>query len=146
MPNGTGVLAPGIRGSRFAPPWARPQHSGYVSGIDWSHQHNQLATCAHDRNAYVWRYDEKKDEWRPTLVLLHIDRAATAVKWSPCGVCSCTHDPRPTLLSPAQRPSVSCCADATRALAQATSSPWRAVRSQSPSATSSRRTTGGSPR
>ncbi len=42
-------------------------------------------TCGHDRNAYVWRYDEKQDVWKPTLVILRINRAATGVKWSPQG-------------------------------------------------------------
>jgi len=33
----------------------------------------------------VWEYDAKEDDWRPTLVILRINRAATAVKWSPNG-------------------------------------------------------------
>ncbi|KAF7285983.1 hypothetical protein GWI33_008287 [Rhynchophorus ferrugineus] len=35
-----------------------------------------------DRNAYVWSQD-KDGKWKPTLVLLRINRAATCVKWSP---------------------------------------------------------------
>ena len=34
-----------------------------------------------DRNAYVWTHDGK--EWKPSLVVLRINRAATCVKWSP---------------------------------------------------------------
>lgn len=60
------------------------EHTGLVAGIDWSHE-NQIVTCGHDRNAYVWSYDTKENEWKPTLVVLRIDRAATAVKWSPKG-------------------------------------------------------------
>ena len=36
-----------------------------------------------DRNAYVWTY--KGNEWKPSLVILRINRAATIVKWSPKG-------------------------------------------------------------
>ncbi len=43
-----------------------------------------LVTCSADRNAYVWtRCNEGK--WKPTLVLLRINRAATCVRWSPLG-------------------------------------------------------------
>jgi len=38
-----------------------------------------------DRNAYVWTF--AKGEWKPTLVILRINRAATCVKWSPLGRC-----------------------------------------------------------
>jgi len=69
--------------------WKRGQilseHGGFVSGIDWSPVTNQIVTCGHDRNAYVWGYDEKEKEWRPTLVILRINRAATSVKWCPAG-------------------------------------------------------------
>jgi len=53
--------------------------------MDWCPSSNLLATCGHDRNAYVWKYDEKGDAWKPTLVVLRINRAATCVKWSPTG-------------------------------------------------------------
>lgn len=36
-----------------------------------------------DRNAYVW--NEVSGVWKPTLVLLRINRAATCVRWSPKG-------------------------------------------------------------
>lgn len=60
------------------------EHSGFVSCIDWNPKSNLIVTCGHDRNAYVWK-EEKDDEWKPTLVILRINRAATAVKWSPNG-------------------------------------------------------------
>lgn len=44
---------------------------------------NQLVTCAEDRNAYVWNIDSKTGQWKPTLVILRINRAATCIKWSP---------------------------------------------------------------
>jgi actin related protein 2/3 complex subunit 1A/1B len=60
-----------------------PLHSGYVSGIDWCPSTNSIVTCGHDRNAYVW--NEEKGVWKPRLVILRIQRAATGVKWSPKG-------------------------------------------------------------
>nr|CAG4644775.1 EOG090X05RK [Leptodora kindtii] len=58
------------------------EHDLRVTGIDWAPNTNRLVTCSADRNAYVWtRSDEGK--WKPTLVLLRINRAATCVRWSP---------------------------------------------------------------
>jgi len=65
------------------------EHGGVVSGIDWCPTTNLLATCGQDRNAYVWKFEEKtkdkEENWKPTLVILRINRAATSVKWSPLG-------------------------------------------------------------
>ncbi|CAH1178938.1 unnamed protein product [Phaedon cochleariae] len=58
------------------------QHDLRVMGIDWAPNTNRIVTCAADRNAYVWTQD-KENKWKPTLVLLRINRAATCVKWSP---------------------------------------------------------------
>jgi len=60
------------------------EHGGYVSGIDWSPITNMIVTCGHDRNAYVWKLGAG-GKWSPSLVILRINRAATAVKWSPDG-------------------------------------------------------------
>uniref|UniRef100_A0A8D0H6K8 Actin-related protein 2/3 complex subunit n=1 Tax=Sphenodon punctatus TaxID=8508 RepID=A0A8D0H6K8_SPHPU len=57
------------------------EHSGRITGIDWAPNSNCIVTCAVDRNAYVWTL--KDGVWKPTLVLLRINRAATCVKWSP---------------------------------------------------------------
>jgi len=57
------------------------EHSEVVTGIDWAAESNRIATCAADRNAYVWVQQDGK--WKPTLVILRINRAATSVKWSP---------------------------------------------------------------
>nr|WAQ15584.1 ARPC1B [Halisarca dujardinii] len=62
------------------------EHSQRVLGIDWAPKSNQLVTCGADRNAYVWTFDPKegaKGSWKPSLVILRINRAATCVKWSP---------------------------------------------------------------
>jgi len=61
------------------------EHGGYISSMDWCPSSNLLVTCGHDRNAYVWKLEEKSDVWKPTLVVLRINRAATSVKWSPTG-------------------------------------------------------------
>ncbi|CAK9291011.1 unnamed protein product [Gordionus sp. m RMFG-2023] len=59
------------------------EHELRVTAIDWCPKTNQLATCGEDRNAYVWTCFE--EGWKPTLVLLRINRAAMCVKWSPNG-------------------------------------------------------------
>ena len=59
-------------------------HQMRVTGIDWSHETNSIATSSNDRNAYVWT--KQNNEWKPTLVVLRIGRAATCCKWSPNGM------------------------------------------------------------
>ena len=54
-----------------------------VTGIDWAPNSNRIVTCSQDKNAFVWNYDPNSNEWKPTLVHLRINRAATYVKWSP---------------------------------------------------------------
>jgi actin related protein 2/3 complex subunit 1A/1B len=56
------------------------EHSQVVTGIAWNSS-NKIVTCSQDRNAYVWEL--KDGEWSPTLVILRINRAATAVQWCP---------------------------------------------------------------
>uniref|UniRef100_A0A3P9C2I6 Actin related protein 2/3 complex, subunit 1B n=2 Tax=Haplochromini TaxID=319058 RepID=A0A3P9C2I6_9CICH len=51
------------------------------SRIDWAPESNRIVTCGADRNAYVWTL--KEGTWKPTLVILRINRAARCVKWSP---------------------------------------------------------------
>lgn len=58
------------------------QHDLRVMGIDWAANTNRIVTCAVDRNAYVWTQNDD-GKWKPTLVLLRINRGATCVKWSP---------------------------------------------------------------
>ena len=62
------------------------QHDLLVSAIDWSDVTDKIVSCSHDRNSFVWTYDAASNVWRPALVILRIDRAATDVKW-----CVCTH-------------------------------------------------------
>ncbi|GJJ72864.1 actin related protein 2/3 complex, subunit 1A/1B [Entomortierella parvispora] len=58
------------------------EHDKPVTSIDWAPKSNRIVTCSQDRNAYVWTLDGQK-QWKPTLVLLRINRAATFVRWSP---------------------------------------------------------------
>lgn len=63
-----------------------PKHDHVVTGIDWAPNSNRILSCSQDRNAYVWTFDgsvQPIGEWKPTLVLLRINRAATCCKWSP---------------------------------------------------------------
>jgi actin related protein 2/3 complex subunit 1A/1B len=59
------------------------EHDQIVTSISWSAKSDTLLTCSHDRNAYVWSLQD--GQWKPTLVILRINRAATQVKWSPNG-------------------------------------------------------------
>ncbi|CAG8647873.1 9084_t:CDS:2, partial [Cetraspora pellucida] len=54
-------------------------HIYQKSGKTW----NLIHALAEDRNAYVWNFDPVTNKWKPTLVLLRINRAATFVRWSP---------------------------------------------------------------
>jgi len=58
------------------------QHDLRVTGIDWAPKTNRIVTCSSDRNAYVW-VQGPDGQWKYTLVLLRINRAATCVRWSP---------------------------------------------------------------
>ncbi|EMC91185.1 hypothetical protein BAUCODRAFT_317740 [Baudoinia panamericana UAMH 10762] len=57
-------------------------HDKLVTGVDIAPQSGRIVTCSQDRNAYVWEPSES-GEWKPTLVLLRINRAATCVRWCP---------------------------------------------------------------
>ncbi|CAH8491508.1 unnamed protein product [Dicrocoelium dendriticum] len=58
------------------------EHSALVTGLDWAPKTDKIVSCSTDRNAYVWTKSED-GKWKPTLVVLMIDRAAICVKWSP---------------------------------------------------------------
>eukprot|EP00937_MAST-01D_sp_MAST-1D-sp2_P004483 g4483.t1 len=68
--------------SKWEKKWVLTEHDLLVAGIDWSPITNKLVTCSHDRNAFVWTLDAADDQWKPELVILRINRAALAVKWS----------------------------------------------------------------
>ncbi|KAH3663363.1 hypothetical protein OGAPHI_005353 [Ogataea philodendri] len=58
-------------------------HDKAVTALDISTD-GKIVTCSQDRNALVWE-PTPSGEYKPTLVLLRINRAATSVKWSPSG-------------------------------------------------------------
>src|SRR5271170_6914751 len=64
-----------------------PQHDKLITSIDWAPNSNRIVTSSQDRNAYVWQQTADPQTgnliWKPTLVLLRINRAATHVRWSP---------------------------------------------------------------
>ena len=63
------------------------QHDKVITSIDWAPNSNRIVTASQDRNAYVWTQAPDPQTgnmvWKPTLVLLRINRAATYVRWSP---------------------------------------------------------------
>jgi hypothetical protein len=65
--------------------WVLKEHDLIVSGIDWHPVTNRIVTCSHDRNAFVWNFDAASKTWKPSVVILRINRAAMDVKWSPDG-------------------------------------------------------------
>ncbi|XP_033742623.1 actin-related protein 2/3 complex subunit 1A-like [Pecten maximus] len=58
------------------------EHGQRVTSIDWAPKSNNIVTCGADRNAYVWTLQDD-GKWKPVLVILRINRAATCVRWSP---------------------------------------------------------------
>ncbi|CAK7893115.1 actin-related protein 2/3 complex subunit 1 [[Candida] anglica] len=60
-------------------------HDKTVTSVDVSPDGSKILTCSQDRNALVWEYNQSEQEYKPTLVLLRINRAATVCKWSPSG-------------------------------------------------------------
>ncbi|KAG6917917.1 hypothetical protein DXG01_000354 [Tephrocybe rancida] len=78
-------------GEQYGSEWAASdtltEHDKLITSIDWAPQSNRIVTASQDRNAYVWQETEDPETgklvWKPTLVLLRINRAATHVRWSP---------------------------------------------------------------
>jgi len=56
-------------------------HDKTVTSVDIAPSSGKIVTCSQDRNALVW--EPSPTGWKPTLVLLRINRAATHVRWSP---------------------------------------------------------------
>lgn len=61
------------------------EHDKTVTAVDISPDGLSILTCSQDRNALVWKWDNNANEFKPTLVLLRISRAATCCRWSPDG-------------------------------------------------------------
>ena len=58
-------------------------HDKTITGVDIAPKSGRIVTCSQDRNAYVWEPHPTTGAWKPTLVLLRINRAATCVRWAP---------------------------------------------------------------
>ncbi|KAF4615101.1 hypothetical protein D9613_003131 [Agrocybe pediades] len=75
------------QGNEWVPEVTLSEHDKLITSIDWAPSSNRIVTCSQDRNAYVWQEQPDPETgrlvWKPTLVLLRINRAATYVKWSP---------------------------------------------------------------
>ncbi|QSZ30106.1 hypothetical protein DSL72_004626 [Monilinia vaccinii-corymbosi] len=56
-------------------------HDKTVTSVDIAPNSGRIVTCSQDRNALVW--EPSPTGYKPTLVLLRINRAATFVRWSP---------------------------------------------------------------
>ncbi len=69
--------------SKWSLEYTLTEHDHHVTAIDWAPETNRIVSCSQDRNAYVWEFDAQEKVWKPTLVLLRINRAATCAKWSP---------------------------------------------------------------
>mmetsp|Transcript_8461 Transcript_8461/g.24185 ORF Transcript_8461/g.24185 Transcript_8461/m.24185 type:complete len:355 (-) Transcript_8461:84-1148(-) len=80
-PNNTKVIIYRKNGDNYELEHTLEEHDQLVTGIDWAAKSNRIVTCGQDRNAYVWKFDN--GVWKPTLVILRINRAATHVRWSP---------------------------------------------------------------
>lgn len=59
------------------------EHDKTVTAVDIS-IHGRILTCSQDRNAIVWE-PLSDGTYKPTLVLLRINRAATCAKWAANG-------------------------------------------------------------
>uniref|UniRef100_A0A8C4M8F5 Actin related protein 2/3 complex subunit 1A n=1 Tax=Equus asinus TaxID=9793 RepID=A0A8C4M8F5_EQUAS len=68
-------------GSQWVKAHELKEHNRHITGINWAPKSDHIVTCGADCNAYVW--SQKDGVWKPTLVILRIDVAATFVKWSP---------------------------------------------------------------
>jgi len=80
-PNNNEILIYAKSGNNFNLEHKLTEHDQVVTGIDWAHKSNRIVSCSQDRNAYVWTL--QNNQWKPVLVILRINRAATHVKWSP---------------------------------------------------------------
>ncbi|KAL7274111.1 ARP2/3 actin-organizing complex subunit Sop2 [Rhizina undulata] len=57
-------------------------HDKTLTSVDIAPKSGRIVTCSQDRNALVWE-PTPEGTYKPTLVLLRINRAATHVRWSP---------------------------------------------------------------
>jgi WD40 repeat protein len=53
-----------------------------VYSVDWHPLTNKIISGAHDRNIYIWTYNEAKNIWEPGLVNFSTKISVSEVKWS----------------------------------------------------------------
>jgi actin related protein 2/3 complex subunit 1A/1B len=82
VPNGEVIVLYKRTGKTWVVDTELKGHDQRVTSIDWAPNSNRIVSCSQDRNAFVWTEEEDKS-WKPTLVILRINRAATHVRWSP---------------------------------------------------------------
>ncbi len=75
-----------VSGDKALPFVVLKGHDKTVTSVDISPDGTKILTCSQDRNALVWEYNATEREYKPTLVLLRISRAATVCRWSPNGL------------------------------------------------------------
>jgi len=80
-PNSNEIHIYAKKGNDYVREHILKEHDQLVTSLDWGAKTNRLVSASQDRNAYVWEF--KDNVWKPTLVILRINRAATSVKWSP---------------------------------------------------------------
>lgn len=81
-PNNEEIRIYGLEGGVWSLVETLTGHDQRVMGLDWAAGTGKIVSCSADRNAYVWTKGPD-GKWTQSLVLLRINRAATAVKWSP---------------------------------------------------------------
>lgn len=56
-----------------------------MSGLDWNPVTNKIISCSHDKNIYVWQYNEDSDTWLAELVIFKSKLSILGVKWDKQG-------------------------------------------------------------
>ena len=87
-PGNSKIVIYNYDGNSFTENTVLSSHDSLVCALDWHPVTNQLVSCSHDRNAYVWTPEAFRPqgmEFKPNLCILNNDRAALCVKWSPNG-------------------------------------------------------------
>lgn len=83
-PNNTEVHIYALQAGKFVIQDVLKEHTSRVTSVDW-HRNDTIVTSGEDRNAYVWQRTAPDGVWKPELVLLRMNRAATCAKWSDDG-------------------------------------------------------------
>uniref|UniRef100_A0A2K6LJP3 Anaphase-promoting complex subunit 4 WD40 domain-containing protein n=1 Tax=Rhinopithecus bieti TaxID=61621 RepID=A0A2K6LJP3_RHIBE len=64
-------------GSQWVKAYELSEHNGHITGIDWAPKSDRIVTCGVARDAHVW--SQKDGVWKPTLMILRINRNKFAV-------------------------------------------------------------------